>query len=78
MLAGKDVIIIIIAVLLKNTVSHTTRDIRSLVEASPFSPLQGGLESTTGYSIYSSHVSPCKFQPISLGGKMWFREGTSY
>ena len=62
-----------------NTVSNMTRDICSLVEAPRSLPVQGGLESTTGYSIYSSRVRRCdQFQPIYLGGKMWVVEGTSY
>ena len=36
-----------------------TRDIRSLAEASHLSPIQADLESTTGYSIYSSKVRRC-------------------
>ena len=40
-----------------------TRDICSLVEPSPLSPLQRGLESTTGYSTFSPKVRLCD-QPL--------------
>ena len=48
-----------------------TRDVRSLVEASPPSPLQGGLGSTTMvHFIYASMIRCCEqSQPISLGKK---------
>ena len=60
-----------------------TRIIRSLVEASPLSPLQGELESLPLWNVpyhcgmFHQFVGSSLLRPICLGKKMLFVIGTS-
>ena len=59
-------------------VLRMTKDICSLVEASPLSLSPSRRVEVYHYGIFHLFAEGTLLRPISLGKKMWFVEGTSY